>query len=61
MEFSGRMARYRGVVFEASSTAVGMRITGTIPARLGDFQIESPWVVKNEMPIKVDMTWRPGM
>ena len=39
------------------------RITGTIPATLSDFKIDPPSLltlpVKNETPVRVDMTWRP--
>jgi hypothetical protein len=36
--------------------------SGTIPATLSDFKIEPPSLlmipVKNEMPVRVEMTWR---
>jgi hypothetical protein len=39
-----------------------VRITGTIPATCSDFKIDPPSFlmvsIKNEIPIKVDMTWR---
>jgi hypothetical protein len=39
------------------------RITGTIPATLSDFKIDPPSLltmpVKNEIPVRVEMTWRP--
>ncbi|HET7150094.1 MAG TPA: hypothetical protein VFI60_01685 [Candidatus Acidoferrum sp.] len=38
------------------------RIYGTIPATLSDFKIEPPSLltvpVKNEMPVRVEITWR---
>jgi hypothetical protein len=40
-----------------------IRISGTIPATLSDFKIDPPKLltipVKNEMPARVEMTWRP--
>jgi len=40
-----------------------MRISGTIPATLSDFEMDPRSLlalpVKNEMPVKVEMTWRP--
>jgi hypothetical protein len=38
-----------------------VHITGTIPATLSDFKIDPPslltMAVKNEMPVRVDLTW----
>ena len=38
------------------------RISGTIPATLSDFKIDPPSLltipVKNEIPVRVEMTWR---
>lgn len=40
-----------------------VQITGTILATLSDLKIDPPTPltvpVKNELPIKVEMTWRP--
>ena len=52
-------------VFTGNVTVTGndIRITGTIPATLSDFKIDPPSLlampVKNDMPIRVEMTWRP--
>jgi len=39
-----------------------MQLSGTIPATLSGFKIEPPSLlaiaVKNEIPIRVEMTWR---
>jgi hypothetical protein len=39
-----------------------LQLSGTIPAKLSDFKIEPPSLltlpVKNEMPVRVEMTWR---
>ena len=38
-----------------------VRITGTVPAALSDFKIEPPSLlgiaVKNEVPVRFEMTW----
>ena len=38
------------------------RISGTIPATLSDFKIDPPSLlampVKNEIPVRVEMTWQ---
>ena len=38
------------------------RITGTIPTTISDFKIDPPSLlgiaVKNEMPVRVEMTWQ---
>jgi hypothetical protein len=64
IEFSGQKATYHDVAFQVATTAAGTRITGTIPATLSDFKIDPPSLlsipVKNEMPIRVDMTWHEG-
>jgi hypothetical protein len=64
VEFAGQTAKYHDVAFQTSKAGEGMRITGTIPATLADFKIEPPSLlsipVKNEMPVRVDMTWRAG-
>lgn len=60
VEFAGQKAKYSNVLFQVSTTGVGTRITGTIPATLRDFKIDSTFAVKNELPVLVDMTWRPG-
>jgi hypothetical protein len=40
------------------------RITGTIPSTLTDFKIQAPTFltvpIKNEIPVRVDMTWHPS-
>lgn len=40
---------------------MGVRITGTIPAKCSDFEIDRHSFltvpIKNEIPVKVEMTW----
>ena len=63
IEFAGQTAEYKQVPFELVKQGDRIRITGTIPATLPDFKIEPPTLltipVKNEIPVRVDLTWRP--
>jgi hypothetical protein len=61
IQFAGQTVEYKQVAFELTSQGNQKRITGTIPATLADFKIEPPSLltmpVKNEIPIRVEMTW----
>src|ERR1700724_3976117 len=63
IQFAGQTARYPQVAFQLATQGNKIRITGTIPAAVSDFKIDPPTLlaipVKNEMPVNVDMTWRP--
>ncbi len=63
IHFAGKIAQYRKVPFQLSTEGNQIRIGGTIPATLTDFEIDPPSLltipVKNEIPIRVDLTWRP--
>jgi len=63
IQFAGQTAHYRQVKFELLNQGNEKHITGTIPATLTDFKIDPPSLltmpVKNEIPIRVDMTWSP--
>ncbi len=63
IQFAGQTAHYGHVPLQRVSQGDDVRITGTIPATLNDFKIEPPTLltipVKNEMPVHVDLTWRP--
>jgi hypothetical protein len=63
IQFAGQTARYKQVPFQKTTQGNETRISGTIPATLSDFKIDPPSLlavsVKNEMPVRVDMTWRP--
>jgi hypothetical protein len=63
IEFAGQTAKYKDVAFQALAKGNETRITGSIPATLSDFKIEAPSLlsipVKNDMPVRVEMTWRP--
>jgi len=63
IQFAGQTVQYKQVAFELTTQGNQTRISGTIPATLSDFKIDPPTLlampVKNEMPVRVDMTWHP--
>ena len=63
IQFAGQTVPYKQVVFQVVTQGTQTRISGTIPATLADFKIDPPSLlampVKNEMPVRVDMTWHP--
>jgi hypothetical protein len=63
IQFAGQTAHYLQVAFELVTQGNETRITGTIPATLTDFKIDPPSLltmpVKNEIPVRVEMTWSP--
>jgi len=63
VEFAGQTAHYKQVPFQHETKGNQARITGTIPATLSVFKIEPPSLLaiptKNEIPIRVEVTWRP--
>jgi hypothetical protein len=62
VEFAGQNAHYKDVVFTLSTQGSEKRLTGTIPTKLTDFKIDAPSLltmpIKNDIPVKVDMTWK---
>lgn len=62
IEFSGQTAKYTHIAFQLATQGPETKITGTIPATLTDFKIDPPSLlampVKNEIPVRVEMTWR---
>jgi hypothetical protein len=63
IQFAGQTAQYKQVPFQLVTQGNETRISGTIPATLTDFKIEPPTLlampVKNEIPVRVEMTWHP--
>jgi hypothetical protein len=63
IQFAGQIAQYKQVLFQLVTQGKQIRISGTIPATLSDFKIDPPSLlaipVKNEMPVRVDLTWQP--
>ena len=63
IQFAGQTAHYQQIAFEVTNQGNDKKVTGTIPATLVDFKIDPPSLltmpVKNEIPIRVEMTWSP--
>ncbi len=61
IQFAGQTAEYKEVPLQLAKDGDNFRITGTIPATLSDFKIDPPSLlaipVKNETPVRVEMTW----
>jgi hypothetical protein len=64
IQFAGQTAHYQHVPFQLTKQGADVRLSGTIPATLTDFKIEPPTLltlpVKNEIPVRVEMTWHPA-
>ncbi len=62
IQFAGQTVHYKDVPFQLSAQGNQIKLTGTIPTTLSDFKIEPPSLltvpVKNEVPIRVDLTWQ---
>ena len=62
VQFAGQTAKYSHVAFQKTAIGSDVRITGTVPATCSDFKIDPPSFltisIKNEIPVKVEMTWR---
>ena len=63
IQFAGQTAQYKQVPFKLVTQGGATHLTGIIPATLADFKIDPPSLltmpVKNDIPIRVEMTWRP--
>jgi hypothetical protein len=62
VEFAGQTVHYGHVAFQLNTQGNEVRIAGTVPATCSDFKIDRPSFltvpIKNEIPVKVEMTWR---
>jgi hypothetical protein len=62
VQFAGQTAKYKQVPFEQTKQGNETKITGSIPTTLTDFKIDPPSLltvaVKNEIPVRVEMTWQ---
>ncbi len=62
VQFAGQTVSYKQVPFQLVSQGNEITLTGTIPATLSDFKIEPPKLltmpIKNEVPVRVEMTWQ---
>jgi hypothetical protein len=63
VEFAGQKEHYSGVQFQRTQQGGEVRIEGTIPLTCSDFKIDRPSFlavpIKNEIPVRVEMTWHP--
>lgn len=63
IQFAGQTVQYKQVALQRMTQGKEQHITGTIPATVSDFKIDPPslltFPIKNEIPIKVDMIWKP--
>jgi hypothetical protein len=61
IQFAGQTARYSHVPFQRVSQGDEVHISGTVPSTCSDFKIDRPSFltvpIKNEIPVKVEMTW----
>jgi len=61
VEFAGQTVLYKQVPLQRSSQGAETGIVGTIPATLADFKIDPPSLltipVRNDIPVRVEMTW----
>ncbi len=62
IQFAGQTVQYKQVPMQFSTQGNEARISGTIPATLTDFKIDPPSLlaipIKNEIPIRVEMTFQ---
>jgi len=62
VQFAGQTAHYKQVSFKVVNQGTEVRIAGIIPTTASDFKIDPPSLltipIKNEIPVRVDMTWR---
>jgi hypothetical protein len=64
VQFAGNTAHYAHVAFQQSISGTTHHISGVVPSTLSDFKIQPPTFltvpIKNEIPVRVDMTWHPS-
>jgi hypothetical protein len=62
VQFAGETVPYKQVPFQLVIQGDGVTLTGTIPATVSDFKIEPPRLltipIRNEIPVRVEMTWQ---
>jgi hypothetical protein len=62
VSFAGHTATYREVPFQLTTQRDDYHLSGTVPSTLSDFKIDPPSLltipVKNDIPVKVEMTWQ---
>lgn len=62
VSFAGQTAHYQHIAFQKTNQGNQVRITGVVPATCSDFKIDRPSFltvpIKNEIPVRVDLTWQ---
>ena len=62
IEFAGQTAHFPDVPLQLTVHGNEAHLTGTIPATLANFKIDPPTLlaipVRNDLPVRFDMTWR---
>jgi len=62
VQFAGQTAHYTHVPFQKTTSGNQVHIAGTVPSTCSDFKIDPPSfltvAIKNEIPVRVDMTWQ---
>ena len=62
IQFAGQTAKYKQVPFQQVDSGNETRYREPFPTTLTDFKIDPPSLlalpVKNEIPVRVEMTWR---
>lgn len=62
VQFAGQPAKYDQVPFQQTTQGNEIRISGIIPDTLSEFKVDPPSLltmpVKNEIPVRVEMSWR---
>jgi len=62
VQFAGQIAAYKQLPLQQVTQGNEIRISATVPATLTDFKIDPPSLlampVKNEIPVRVEMTWQ---
>ena len=63
VQFAGQTVQYKQIALQHVIKGSDTLITGTIPLTLTDFKIDPPSLlalpVKNEIPVRVEMKWKP--
>ena len=64
VQFAGNTAHYAHVLFHQTIAGQDHHISGVVPSTLTDFKIDPPTFlpvpIRNEIPVRVDTTWRPS-
>ncbi len=62
VEFAGVTVEYKQIPFQQTAEGDHVRIAGTIPTKVSDFKMDPPSLftvqIKNDIPVRVEMTWR---